>query len=114
MAKPNATPAAVELAEKHGVDLAKVKGSGADGKIVVDDVKAVIPEEKAEEKTNVVNACNAPNLDYFKPGLDAEGKPVPGKLLCKLPKGHAGDHFNDVDEDGNPVSNGYWGDAATV
>ena len=37
-----ATDAAVELAAEHGIDLAKVAGSGAEGRILVSDVKAAI------------------------------------------------------------------------
>jgi pyruvate/2-oxoglutarate dehydrogenase complex dihydrolipoamide acyltransferase (E2) component len=40
----SATPAAVELASSHGLDLATVEGSGADGRITVDDVRALIEE----------------------------------------------------------------------
>lgn len=39
-AEPDATDAARELAEEEGVDLASVKGTGADGRITVSDVKA--------------------------------------------------------------------------
>ena len=35
----NATKAALELAEKEGIDLTKIKGSGADGRIVLNDVR---------------------------------------------------------------------------
>jgi pyruvate/2-oxoglutarate dehydrogenase complex dihydrolipoamide acyltransferase (E2) component len=39
---PEATPAAVRLAEENGIDLAEVEGTGADGKIVVGDIKKLI------------------------------------------------------------------------
>jgi predicted RNA-binding Zn-ribbon protein involved in translation (DUF1610 family) len=39
---PEATEQAVKLAEKHGIDLRGVKGSGANGKIVVKDVRGLI------------------------------------------------------------------------
>ena len=39
---PEATPAAVKLAEEHGIDLLEVEGTGADGKIVVGDIKQLV------------------------------------------------------------------------
>lgn len=39
---PEVTPAAAKLAKKHDIDLAVVAGSGADGKIVVGDIKKLI------------------------------------------------------------------------
>lgn len=41
-ADPEVTPAAMKLAEKNDIDLAEVEGSGADGKIVVGDIKKLI------------------------------------------------------------------------
>jgi pyruvate/2-oxoglutarate dehydrogenase complex dihydrolipoamide acyltransferase (E2) component len=38
----DATNAARELAAEHGVDLAEVAGSGEEGRVLVDDVRAVI------------------------------------------------------------------------
>jgi hypothetical protein len=38
----SATPAAIELAEQHGIDLATIAGTGADGKILKGDVQATI------------------------------------------------------------------------
>lgn len=40
--EPVATPAAFKLAEQSGVDLSDVKGTGQDGKIVLEDVKKVV------------------------------------------------------------------------
>ena len=40
-----ATEGAVSLAQLHGVDLATVQGSGADGRILVSDVRALISSE---------------------------------------------------------------------
>jgi len=37
-----ATPAAIELAGQHGIDLATIAGTGADGKILKGDVQAAI------------------------------------------------------------------------
>lgn len=38
----DATKEALDLAEKHGIDLANVEGSGKDGRILVSDVQALI------------------------------------------------------------------------
>ncbi len=43
-AKPEATDAAVRLADSKGVDLATIAGSGAGGRITVADVEAVAGE----------------------------------------------------------------------
>ena len=40
----DATDAARELANENGVDLSQVKGTGADGRVTVDDVKAHLAE----------------------------------------------------------------------
>lgn len=42
IAEPDATEAAVLLAEEHGVNLYNVSGSGADGRILKTDVEATI------------------------------------------------------------------------
>jgi pyruvate/2-oxoglutarate dehydrogenase complex dihydrolipoamide acyltransferase (E2) component len=38
----NATPAAVELADKEGLDLSAVKGTGAEGRITINDVRKAL------------------------------------------------------------------------
>lgn len=44
-AEVDATDAARELAEEHGIDLAEVGGTGADGRIVIGDIRALIDDE---------------------------------------------------------------------
>lgn len=44
----DATDSAKELAAAHGIDLASVKGSGADGRIVKADVEAAIAAASSE------------------------------------------------------------------
>jgi len=44
----NATPAAVELAKANDVDLADVEGTGTDGKVTVDDVRAYVEDQGDE------------------------------------------------------------------
>lgn len=39
-----ATDAARELADEHGIDLATVSGTGAEGRITKDDVAALVPD----------------------------------------------------------------------
>jgi len=46
-----ASPSAKRLAREHGIDLAKVKGTGPEGRIVEDDVKRFV--EEAETKPRV-------------------------------------------------------------
>lgn len=40
----DATDAAQKLADEHNLDLATITGTGANGRITVDDVKAVLPQ----------------------------------------------------------------------
>ena len=46
-AEPKASDAAKALAEQHGIDLATITGTGADGNIIVGDVQAVVDAKKA-------------------------------------------------------------------
>lgn len=41
----DATDAARELADEHGIDLAEVEGTGADGRIVIGDIRALLDDE---------------------------------------------------------------------
>jgi pyruvate/2-oxoglutarate dehydrogenase complex dihydrolipoamide acyltransferase (E2) component len=43
--KHHATEAAMRLAEEHGIDIDTIEGTGADGRIVVKDVKQAAAEE---------------------------------------------------------------------
>lgn len=42
----DATPAALDLARKTGVDLSQIKGSGAGGKITVGDVRSLLGDQE--------------------------------------------------------------------
>lgn len=43
-AEIDATDAASELAQEHGIDLADVEGTGADGRILKSDIEALVEE----------------------------------------------------------------------
>ena len=45
-AKVNASPSAQQFARDNGIDISKIKGSGADGKVLLKDVKDVKPTAK--------------------------------------------------------------------
>lgn len=45
---PDATEAAVKLASELGVDLSAVKGTGADGRIIVPDVQAAAGQQPGD------------------------------------------------------------------
>lgn len=44
-AEPLATDAAKKLAAEHGIDLATVTGTGAEGRVTRDDVAALLPSD---------------------------------------------------------------------
>ena len=46
--KVNASPSAQQFCRDNGLDIAKVKGSGADGKVLLKDVKDLKPTAKAD------------------------------------------------------------------
>jgi len=46
--KVNASPSAQQFCRDNGLDITKVKGSGADGKILLKDVKDLKPDAKAD------------------------------------------------------------------
>lgn len=41
----NISKKAKELAEEHGIDIFNVDGSGSNGNITVDDIRALLPDE---------------------------------------------------------------------
>lgn len=45
-AEPDITPAALELAEEHGLDVAGIEGTGKDGRILKSDVDKAIKEQE--------------------------------------------------------------------
>lgn len=49
MSDYDATEAAVELAEEHGIDLSEVEGTGVDGRITKPDVEALLDEGELDE-----------------------------------------------------------------
>jgi len=45
-AEPDITPAALELAEEHGLDVTEIEGTGKDGRILKSDVDKAIKEQE--------------------------------------------------------------------
>jgi pyruvate/2-oxoglutarate dehydrogenase complex dihydrolipoamide acyltransferase (E2) component len=48
--KVNASPSAQQFARDNGIDISKISGSGAEGKVLLKDVKDIKPAAKAAEK----------------------------------------------------------------
>jgi len=48
--KANASPSAQQFARDNGIDISKISGSGAEGKVLLKDVKDIKPAAKAAEK----------------------------------------------------------------
>ncbi len=57
---PKASAAAQALADEHGIDLARVRGSGPDGRIVHDDVAAAVAREPSAEAAAPARARATP------------------------------------------------------
>ena len=51
-AKVNASPSAQQFCRDNGLDITKVKGSGAEGKVLLKDVKDLKPTAKADSDEN--------------------------------------------------------------
>lgn len=61
---PEATEAAAKLAKQEGIDLSDVKGTGAEGRIKVDDVEAIVEKQaKAKEAPEATEAAAAERDD---------------------------------------------------
>jgi len=78
-APPEATEGAVELAKEAGIDLANVKGSGTEGRIVVKDVEAVVAKSEGEEKSasKAKKGSKKTDADLMPDRAHAEGCPKP-------------------------------------
>jgi len=48
--KANASPSAQQFARDNGIDISKISGSGAEGKVLLKDVKDLKPAAKAAEE----------------------------------------------------------------
>jgi len=66
----DATDAAVELAEEHNIDLEAVEGTGEDGRIVVDDVRALIPPSPPAEESDRPDTSGWPQGEDYDPRED--------------------------------------------
>jgi 2-oxoisovalerate dehydrogenase E2 component (dihydrolipoyl transacylase) len=77
--RPRATPRVRKLAEELGVNLAQVTGSGPNGRIVEDDVRAAASGDGAPATAPAVaTAERAAPAPAGKPGADEETVPVTG------------------------------------
>ena len=77
--KINASPSAQQFARDNGIDIEKVTGTGAEGKILMKDVKALVPETTPADLS------------------DGEDKPKISPSAAKLMKQHGLDQ-DDVSE----------------
>ncbi|MDT8418982.1 MAG: 2-oxoglutarate dehydrogenase complex dihydrolipoyllysine-residue succinyltransferase [Desulfuromonadales bacterium] len=72
-------PAAAKLAAERGIDLSTIKGSGRDGRILVDDIPAAgaAPEQTAAPQKPEPASAPAPKAEPPKPGDDSRSERVP-------------------------------------
>ncbi len=54
--KPSATKRAIEVAEEHGINVEEIPGTGKDGKVTVDDVRAAVDELLDYEEPQLTEA----------------------------------------------------------
>ncbi|GAB4350267.1 MAG: hypothetical protein Kow0099_33730 [Candidatus Abyssubacteria bacterium] len=78
-AKVSASPLARELAQKHGIDLSGIKGTGPDGEIVKRDVEKIVAQkekrptkEEAKPPTEAIRATPLAVVLAEKEGVDLE------------------------------------------
>jgi pyruvate/2-oxoglutarate dehydrogenase complex dihydrolipoamide acyltransferase (E2) component len=74
---PEATEKAAELAKENSIDLGSVKGTGSEGRITVDDVKAAIEKKQASTPEATEKAAG---------GDDEEPSAAAKKIAAKMPK----------------------------
>ncbi len=96
-AELNATESAVKLAAEHGIDLATVTGTGADGKITQPDVQKLIAPADDKAKTS------GKATDFYCPGCGKHSD-LPGECVgAEGSFGHAPIVMVDAAElDGDP------------
>lgn len=62
---PDITDAAAKLADEHGIDISEVQGTGAEGRILVKDMEALLPDEPAESEPEPEPAPKPPLKETF-------------------------------------------------
>ncbi|MGH7352933.1 MAG: 2-oxoglutarate dehydrogenase complex dihydrolipoyllysine-residue succinyltransferase [Candidatus Methylomirabilales bacterium] len=73
--RAKATPVAKHLASKHGVDLARVPGTGPGGRVTKEDVQSYLESQKVERE--ITAASPAERKAAPVPPVEREGAPVP-------------------------------------
>jgi 2-oxoisovalerate dehydrogenase E2 component (dihydrolipoyl transacylase) len=77
--RPRATPRVRKLAEELGVNLAQLAGTGPNGRIVEDDIRAVASGDGATARSSAAATTErATPAQAVKPGADEESVPVSG------------------------------------
>lgn len=76
MADPVATEKAAELAAKEKIDLADVKGTGSEGRIGVEDVRAAVAKRSEEEKSGS-SGSGSSSSSSSKSSKKASGETMP-------------------------------------
>lgn len=87
--KVNASPSAQQFCRDNGLDITKVKGSGADGKVLLKDVKDLKPTAKADENDSKrkVSSAAAKLMKQYEIDeediVDIEGTGTNGTVVAK-------------------------------
>lgn len=89
--KVNASPSAQQFCRDNGLDITKVKGSGAEGKILLKDVKDLKPTAKADSDENdskrKVSSAAAKLMKQYEIDeediVDIEGSGTNGTIVAK-------------------------------
>ena len=89
--KVNASPSAQQFCRDNGLDITKVKGTGADGKVLLKDVKDLKPTAKADEDENdskrKVSSAAAKLMKQYEIDeediVDIEGTGTDGTVVAK-------------------------------
>jgi len=85
--KANASPSAAQFARDNGIDISTITGTGAEGKVLLKDVKNLKPEAPAEEDTPKVSPQAAKLMKRWDIDMDdiveVEGTGKDGTIVAK-------------------------------
>lgn len=113
-AKVNASPSAQQFCRDNGLDITKVKGTGADGKVLLKDVKDLKPTAKADSDENdskrKVSSAAAKLMKQYEIDeediVDVEGTGTNGTVVAKdlkelidMIKAEGSDESSDEEDD---------------